>query len=318
MHYHLDWIESIGFLGGFCFAVSLLPQIIKSWTSQSTEDIAYGWQALYMAALALNFCYYFLKGAVAGWIGLLVETSFALFLLALKLRLDGCNRTSSSSSSKKKRRTTMWSDETIGDNYHNHNTTTIPFRNLDPENSTQQHYKPVPQRPSMNFPMIRRRDGFNKAAVDEGTIEITVQDDSSCSMSRHGVAGVEDAMLEEADNGCHFSFHLCLGQQIVSKDFGQQVMMTMVEITKRHGICSIGCMLEVFQVVQMGTTPAGFATAVLLKDGGHMSARYYQDESMLDVEYFPCQGSSPEDNRRVIDDMIGFVLENLGKQSALN
>ncbi|MSR86585.1 hypothetical protein EXS70_00190 [Candidatus Peribacteria bacterium] len=39
-------MEPLGFLAGTLVAVSLLPQVIKSWKTRSTKDIAISWTLL--------------------------------------------------------------------------------------------------------------------------------------------------------------------------------------------------------------------------------------------------------------------------------
>ena len=50
-------IELVGYLAGFTFAVSLLPQVIKSWTTKSTKDISLMWTFTYMTGLSLWIIY---------------------------------------------------------------------------------------------------------------------------------------------------------------------------------------------------------------------------------------------------------------------
>lgn len=92
MGYELTNDEMIGYAGGVVLAIALIPQLYKSITTWSTEDISYGWQAIYIAGLWLNLVYFILVDAVAAWVTLLAEMFVAHALLCLKLYLDGCKR----------------------------------------------------------------------------------------------------------------------------------------------------------------------------------------------------------------------------------
>ena len=50
-------IELVGYLGGFLIAISLLPQIIKSWKTKSVEDISLLWTVITLVGLLLYFVY---------------------------------------------------------------------------------------------------------------------------------------------------------------------------------------------------------------------------------------------------------------------
>lgn len=50
-------MEPIGFIAGSLVAVSLLPQVIKSWKTKSTRDIALQWVLINLAGQAMWLWY---------------------------------------------------------------------------------------------------------------------------------------------------------------------------------------------------------------------------------------------------------------------
>jgi S-adenosylmethionine/arginine decarboxylase-like enzyme/uncharacterized protein with PQ loop repeat len=86
----IDATEVLGYVGGIVLAVALIPQVVHTYKTQSTSDISYGWQTIYITGLVLNYVYFVLLSATAAWVTLTIELFFALFLLAMKLKLDGC------------------------------------------------------------------------------------------------------------------------------------------------------------------------------------------------------------------------------------
>lgn len=82
--------ELLGYVGGFILSFALLPQVVHTYRTRSTKDLSYGWQAAYILGLVLCYVYFVLSGVTAAWVTLTFELVFALFLLAMKLRFDGC------------------------------------------------------------------------------------------------------------------------------------------------------------------------------------------------------------------------------------
>jgi len=79
-------IEFIGFAAGLMVAVSSLPQLIKSWKTKKTKDIAITWLLIMIAGQTLWTIYGFLKGSES-----LIVMSFITILmvgsiLILKIR----------------------------------------------------------------------------------------------------------------------------------------------------------------------------------------------------------------------------------------
>ena len=78
--------ELIGFIAGIFVAVSVLPQVIKSWRTKSTKDVAILWSILNGIGQILWLIY----GVVAHSSSLVVMASVTLFfnlsMVYLKLR----------------------------------------------------------------------------------------------------------------------------------------------------------------------------------------------------------------------------------------
>ena len=80
----MDKIELIGFVAGILVAISLLPQVIKSWKTRSTKDVALSWSNLSGQILWIVY------GVYISSTSLVVMSSIALvmniFMVTLKLR----------------------------------------------------------------------------------------------------------------------------------------------------------------------------------------------------------------------------------------
>jgi MtN3 and saliva related transmembrane protein len=46
-------MEIVGFIGGSTISFSLLPQVMKTWTSRSADDISFAYQAVYILGCTL-------------------------------------------------------------------------------------------------------------------------------------------------------------------------------------------------------------------------------------------------------------------------
>lgn len=53
----MDIIQLTGYLAGFIIAISLTPQVWKSWKTKSTEDISLLWNSVLILGLLLYFVY---------------------------------------------------------------------------------------------------------------------------------------------------------------------------------------------------------------------------------------------------------------------
>jgi MtN3 and saliva related transmembrane protein len=49
----MAFIDLIGFLAGATVAISLVPQVLKSWKTKSTKDISLAWTLIYILGLTL-------------------------------------------------------------------------------------------------------------------------------------------------------------------------------------------------------------------------------------------------------------------------
>lgn len=79
-------IELIGFLGGAIVAVSLLPQVFKSWKTKSTKDISLPWTIIYFSGLLLWVAYGIGIASAPITLMMSVEALLAGSPLFLKLR----------------------------------------------------------------------------------------------------------------------------------------------------------------------------------------------------------------------------------------
>ncbi len=82
----MDKVELIGFVAGILLAVSLVPQVIKSWQTRSTKDMALSWSLINISGEILWIVY----GVYLDSSALVVMSSIALvmniFMVALKLK----------------------------------------------------------------------------------------------------------------------------------------------------------------------------------------------------------------------------------------
>ncbi len=82
----MESAELIGFLAGILVAISLFPQILKSWRTKSTKDIALAWTLINLSGQILWIVY----GIKIGSPSLVAMSSLTLmmtlFLIGLKLR----------------------------------------------------------------------------------------------------------------------------------------------------------------------------------------------------------------------------------------
>jgi len=51
------YIETIGYVATIFMAVSLTPQIVKSWRTKSTKDISISWTLIYLTGLVIWVVY---------------------------------------------------------------------------------------------------------------------------------------------------------------------------------------------------------------------------------------------------------------------
>ena len=81
----LDIYESCGYGAGFLFALSLIPQIYKSYRSKNMNDISFGWQFIFIIALIMSLVYSFHEDLPPIYISSLIELVFMIILLIMKV-----------------------------------------------------------------------------------------------------------------------------------------------------------------------------------------------------------------------------------------
>ena len=80
--------EVIGMVGGMTVSASLIPQVIKTAQTRSTEDISYAWQAAYIAGLAGINYYALSEGLWPVYIPGLVEMALISVLTIMKVSFE--------------------------------------------------------------------------------------------------------------------------------------------------------------------------------------------------------------------------------------
>lgn len=82
----MNKIELIGFVAGILVAISLIPQVIKSWQTRSTKDMALSWSVINLIGQILWIVY----GVYISSMSLVIMSSIALlmniFMIVLKLK----------------------------------------------------------------------------------------------------------------------------------------------------------------------------------------------------------------------------------------
>ncbi|MBI4440463.1 hypothetical protein HY638_05810 [Candidatus Woesearchaeota archaeon] len=79
-------IELVGYAAMVVMALSLTPQVIKSWRTKSTKDISILWNSLYIFGLVLWLVYGI---GINSWPlvgGAVIESVLAISLIVLKVR----------------------------------------------------------------------------------------------------------------------------------------------------------------------------------------------------------------------------------------
>ena len=78
--------ELIGFIAGTFVAVSVLPQIIKSWKTKSTKDIAISWSVINLIGQILWVYYGFLLGSYSLIVMSGISLVMNISMIVLKLK----------------------------------------------------------------------------------------------------------------------------------------------------------------------------------------------------------------------------------------
>ena len=82
--------EIVGFIAGILVASSLLPQVIKSWKSKSTQDISLGWSITSLAGQIMWIIYGLLIASYSLVImsGITLLMALSVFYLKLKYGMN--------------------------------------------------------------------------------------------------------------------------------------------------------------------------------------------------------------------------------------
>ncbi len=78
--------EVIGFIAGILVAVALLPQVVKSWKTKSTQDISLSWSVTSLAGQVMWIIYGIMIGSYSLVIMSSITLVMAISVLYLKLR----------------------------------------------------------------------------------------------------------------------------------------------------------------------------------------------------------------------------------------
>ena len=81
----MDAIQLTGYVAGLLIAVSLSPQVLKSWRTKSTKDISLGWNVVLLTGLLLYFVYGIGIMEMPIIVTNVIETVLALLLISAKL-----------------------------------------------------------------------------------------------------------------------------------------------------------------------------------------------------------------------------------------
>lgn len=82
----MDSIEYLGLVASTCGTIAFLPQVVKTWRTQSAEDFSLATLLLLEAGVGLWMIYGVLREAPAIWLGNGVTFCLAGYILIVKLR----------------------------------------------------------------------------------------------------------------------------------------------------------------------------------------------------------------------------------------
>ena len=81
----IDIYETCGYVSGFLFAFSLVPQIYKSYKTKKMDDISYCWQIIFILGMILMLIYGFHNNLKPVIIPSSIEFTFMVLLLMMKI-----------------------------------------------------------------------------------------------------------------------------------------------------------------------------------------------------------------------------------------
>tara|TARA_B100001094_G_scaffold272595_1_gene278518 strand:+ start:2740 stop:3039 length:300 start_codon:yes stop_codon:yes gene_type:complete len=81
----LDFYDTCGYISGFLFAFSLVPQLYKSCKTKQLNDISYYWQFTFLSGMTLMLIYSYEKDLKPVFIPASFEAFFMIILLIMKI-----------------------------------------------------------------------------------------------------------------------------------------------------------------------------------------------------------------------------------------
>lgn len=276
--------EIIGYAGGIVLAIALAPQVCLVLKTKSTKDISYSWQIIYILGLALNYVYFLMIKATAAWITLTVEVGFAVWLLYLKIKIDGfgdCGPIKTTETTKAsiefKRSTNEPSLSSVSEHSIGDSNTTI---RLDGNVDLDLEIGCLKYKDAIKF----RRDSTVKA----------------------------DTLVCEAFRGFHIMIDVVFTTKL-AHEFGNALLAKMVHLAGIHGVRVMHDHACIFDGTE---SPPGFAVGALL-DESHMTAHCYSDEGKLAFDVFTC-GAKPDSTRKVARDVLTYLKQHVGDDAVFN
>ncbi|KAG7351320.1 S-adenosylmethionine decarboxylase [Nitzschia inconspicua] len=277
--------EILGYVGGVVLAVALLPQLVHTLKTRSTKDISYGWQLVYLLGLVLNYIYFFIIKATAAWATLTIELLFCIWLLVLKIKIDGfemCRKSNGKHISGGK-------DDAACNSGH----TDLESRDLENTSGLDK--------------------AINHAICIHGNVDLTRSIDGlmykDAIRFRHSTIIGPNTLVKDAYRGFHIMIDAVFTIELRA-EFGNDLLAKMCTLAKMHGVRVVHDHAEIFD----GTvSPPGFAAVVLL-DESHMSAHCYSDQGKLAFDVFTC-GANPDCTRKVARDVLFYLRQNLGSDA---
>ena len=81
----MDFVQIVGYSAGLIIAVSLTPQVIKTWKTKSAKDISILWNIIYILGLLLFLIYGFGIKEMPILVAGTIEVSLAISLIVAKI-----------------------------------------------------------------------------------------------------------------------------------------------------------------------------------------------------------------------------------------
>ncbi|KAL3904173.1 MAG: hypothetical protein SGILL_010170, partial [Bacillariaceae sp.] len=216
------------------------------------------------------------------WVTLTVELIFAIWLLALKMKIDGFEGCGSKSSNK-----------TVG---------------RDEKEDMSAHT----ELEAMEMGSVGFNDGQLAICVD-GNVDLTRKIDSltykDAIRFRHNSSIGPETLVKDAYRGFHIMIDVVFTIDL-DPEFGKALLARMCELAKMHKVRVVHDHIEIFDGE---VSPPGFA-AVALLDESHMSAHCYSDQGKLAFDVFTC-GANPDCTRKVARDVLFYLRQHLGSEA---